>query len=77
MVFWSEIKKLIPLGGLGLWSLMDINEALQDKWLWRFPIEEDVIWRGAIAAKYGMDERGWFARMGQDYMRKVYGKRLI
>ena len=29
------------------------NEALLGKWLWRFGIEEDALWRQVIEMKYG------------------------
>lgn len=31
---WEEIKKPIKCGGLGIRSIVDLNVALQGKWLW-------------------------------------------
>lgn len=43
--------------------MVKMNETLQDKWLWRFLKEEEVLWRRVIAPKFGVAERGWFNRM--------------
>lgn len=60
LVVWKELKKPIALDGLGIRLLVEMNEALQGKWLWSFMIEEDVLWRKIIAAKFGVEENGWF-----------------
>lgn len=41
-------------GGLGIKSLKCNNKALLGKWLWRFGIERDNLWRKVIVAKYGL-----------------------
>ena len=43
----------ISWGGLGIRKIRLFNEALLRKWLWRFGIEEDVLWRQVIEMKYG------------------------
>lgn len=42
LVARNKLKKPIPLSGLSLWSLLETNEAMQGKWLWRFMKEEGV-----------------------------------
>jgi len=32
-------------GGLGIRPLREMNDALKTKWIWRFAIEEDMLWR--------------------------------
>lgn len=36
--------------------------ALLNKWLWRFGMQREAIWRGVVAAKYGEDHFGWTTR---------------
>lgn len=33
LVAWSEIKKPMHVSGLGMHSMVEMNETLQDKWL--------------------------------------------
>lgn len=35
-----------------------MNKALLSKWLWRFGVEEDSLWRRVIALKYGVQIDG-------------------
>lgn len=42
---------------------MEVSEALKDKWLWGF-LKKGVLWRKVMVAKFGIDERGWFTRVG-------------
>ena len=41
-----------------------MNGALKIKWLWRFVIEDDVLWRKVIVFKYGIDRLGWWSKKG-------------
>lgn len=61
LVAWKELKKLIPIGGLGIQSSVEMDVALQVKWLWRFMNEEGALWRRIIVAKFGVEGNGWFA----------------
>lgn len=40
-----------------------MNSTLLIKWLWRFGIEINAMWRRLIAAKYGEDGLGWSSGM--------------
>ena len=46
-------------GGLGIWRLRRFNFALLGKWLWRYGIERNSLWRKVIEAKYGDKRGGW------------------
>lgn len=54
------IKRLLNQGGLGLRSVMKMNQALQMMWTWRFIKEMGISWR-AIKAKFGMMGRGRYS----------------
>lgn len=40
-------------------SLFTFNKALLGKWLWRFGMEQDALWRRVIDEKYGSMGGGW------------------
>jgi hypothetical protein len=46
-------------GGLGVRSLGLFNKALLGKWLWRFGLEENNLWRQVLVAKFGVELGGW------------------
>lgn len=39
-------------------SLQVINRAMHNKWLWRFGMEKNVVWRRLVAAKYVVERNG-------------------
>ena len=43
----------IANGGLGIRKLTTFNKALLGKWLWRFGIKENRLWRRVVALKFG------------------------
>ena len=53
LVKWASVCAPISSGGLGIRKLSLFNEALLGKWLWRFGIEKDALWRQVIESKYG------------------------
>ena len=57
LVSWGQICTPIQNGGLAVRSLVTINKSLLGKWLWRFGLERDALWRRVIVEKYG-DEGG-------------------
>ena len=59
-VSWDEISCPKESGGLETRSLRIMNEALLTKWLWRFAIKDDALWRKLIVSKYGVDSFGWW-----------------
>ena len=42
-------------GSLGIRKLTTFNKALLGKWLWRFGIEKNKLWRRVVALKFGED----------------------
>ena len=53
LVKWDTLCSPISSGGLGIRKIRLFNEALLGKWLWRFGIEKDALWRQVIESKYG------------------------
>ena len=62
MVKWATVCAPISSGGLGIRKIRLFNIALLGKWLWRFGIEEDALWRQVIELKYGCLWGGWCTR---------------
>ena len=50
------------MGGLGIRRVRLFNEAFLGKWLWKFGIERDALWRQVIEMKYGYVWGGWCTR---------------
>jgi hypothetical protein len=40
-------------GGLGVRNMVMFNKALMGKWLWRYALERDALWRKVVDFKYG------------------------
>ena len=59
LVKWAKVCKPIQVGGLGIRLLRSFNTALLDKWLWRYGLEIDALWKRVIEAKYGNIWGGW------------------
>ena len=59
LVNWSKICSPVKNGGLGIRCLRKFNSALLAKWLWRYGLKSDALWRRVIGAKYGNEWGGW------------------
>ena len=59
LVKWAKVCKPLQVGGLGIRRLTSFNSALIGKWLWRYGMETDALWRRVIEAKYGNILGGW------------------
>ena len=46
-------------GGLGLRKIIFLNKALLGKWVWRFAIEKNNLWKKVLLMKYGQEGFGW------------------
>ena len=53
LVKWAKVCKPMQVGGLGIRLLRSFNTALLGKWLWRYGLETDALWKRVIEAKYG------------------------
>ena len=65
LVKWATVCAPISSSGLGIRKIRLFNEALLGKWLWRFGIEKDALWRQVIEMKYGcvcVGGGGWYTR---------------
>lgn len=54
---WTEVKKSVVEGCLSLRSIVEMNYALQGKWLWRFGNDDGKLWRRMVEARWGNWER--------------------
>ena len=59
LVKWASVCTLLSSSGLGIRKVRLFNEALLGKWLWRFGLEKDALWRQVIVVKYGCRWGGW------------------
>uniref|UniRef100_A0A2N9FLS3 Reverse transcriptase domain-containing protein n=1 Tax=Fagus sylvatica TaxID=28930 RepID=A0A2N9FLS3_FAGSY len=69
LVKWDTICSPIDKGGLGIRLLVPLNRALLGKWLWRFVVEGDRLWRRVVASRHGAVHGGW----GTGQVRGSYG----
>ncbi|KAG7992074.1 hypothetical protein I3843_02G109700 [Carya illinoinensis] len=53
LIKWDKVCNPLSSGGLGLRNLRTFNKALLGKWLWRYHLEGDALWRNTLDAKYG------------------------
>ena len=53
LVKWAKVCKPLQVGGLGIRHLGSFNSALLGKWLWRYGMETNALYRRVIEAKYG------------------------
>jgi hypothetical protein len=66
LVRWDTICSPVAHGGLGVRKLRAFNQALLEKWLWRYGLEWNRLGRRVLVAKYGSSDGGW-------YSNNVYG----
>ena len=62
LVKWDLLCRPYSKGGLAIKNLRQFNEALLGKWLWRFGVERDALWRRVVMEKYGSMEGGWMTK---------------
>ena len=62
---WSQICAPLQVGGLVVRDLRSFNKALLGKWLWRYGLEREALWRSVVDAKYGSLWGGWSSKSGK------------
>uniref|UniRef100_A0A2N9EJJ5 Reverse transcriptase zinc-binding domain-containing protein n=1 Tax=Fagus sylvatica TaxID=28930 RepID=A0A2N9EJJ5_FAGSY len=62
LVSWSTICEPVCNGGLAIRNLRRFNQALLGKWLWRYGLERDALWRRVVEAKYRSLRGGWCSK---------------
>ncbi|RVW59956.1 putative ribonuclease H protein [Vitis vinifera] len=81
LIKWEAICEDKSKGGLGLRKLVLLNKALLGKWVWRFAIDRDDLWKQVIIAKYGkrvMDgEQRRLMGLSEWGFGRKYGRNLI
>jgi hypothetical protein len=65
LVKWNTICTPYNQGGLAVKNLRLFNEAFLGKWLWRFGVEREALWRQVIEGKYGSLGGGWSSNIVQ------------
>ncbi|KAJ9693692.1 hypothetical protein PVL29_009580 [Vitis rotundifolia] len=59
LINWEVVCTQKEKGGLGLRKITVLNKALLGKWVWRFAIEKDNLWKKVLVVKYGQEGLGW------------------
>ena len=53
LINWEVVCAQKEKGGLGLRKIILLNMALLGKWVWRFAIEKNNLWKKVLLVKYG------------------------
>ncbi|KAE8720605.1 hypothetical protein F3Y22_tig00018833pilonHSYRG00010 [Hibiscus syriacus] len=69
-VCWRRVCLSRHKGGAGVINLQAKNQALLEKWGWRFTSERKALWRRIINSKYGSLNESWNA---SKLKKSVYG----
>ncbi|RVW42180.1 putative ribonuclease H protein [Vitis vinifera] len=59
LINWEVVCTRREKGGLSIRKIDSLNKALLGKWVWRFAVEKNNLWRLMIEVKYGQEEFGW------------------
>ncbi|KAJ9689707.1 hypothetical protein PVL29_012417 [Vitis rotundifolia] len=59
LINWKAVCTHKEKGGLGIRRMGVLNKALLGKWIWRFAVEKDVLWKKVIGVKHGLEGCGW------------------
>jgi hypothetical protein len=72
LINWSTICSPKVSEGLGVTNMIQFNRVLLGKWLWRFAMEMDAIWRKVVDIKYGSMRGGWCSKVGGPFGVRVW-----
>lgn len=59
---WETVCFSLRKGGLGIENLRNCNNALLGKWLRRFLVERNALWRKVVVNKFGEGNHYWFLK---------------
>ncbi|RVW57146.1 putative ribonuclease H protein [Vitis vinifera] len=59
LINWKVVCTQKEKRGLGIRRMGLLNKALLGKWIWRFAVEKDVLWKKVIGVKHGLEGCGW------------------
>uniref|UniRef100_A0A2N9F2D7 Reverse transcriptase domain-containing protein n=1 Tax=Fagus sylvatica TaxID=28930 RepID=A0A2N9F2D7_FAGSY len=59
LVKWDTVCSPVSKGGLGVRKLVPFNRALLDKWLWRFGVEDNRLWKRVLVERHGAGCGDW------------------
>jgi hypothetical protein len=62
LVNWNRICTPLKSNGLGVHNLIQFNQDLLGKWLWRYARERDALWRLVIEVKFDSLRGGWCSK---------------
>ncbi|KAK2644403.1 hypothetical protein Ddye_019598 [Dipteronia dyeriana] len=75
LVDWASLCKSKSKGSLGIGHILDKNQGLLAKWVWRFGLEVSSLWKVVICAKYGLNARmtlwNWDSQSDSSYLMKA------
>ncbi|KAG2723320.1 hypothetical protein I3760_02G165000 [Carya illinoinensis] len=64
LVKWDKVCRPLSSGGLGIKNLKTFNRALLGKWLWRYNMESEALWKLVVDCRHGRTWGGWCTRDG-------------
>ncbi len=59
LVNWKTVCQPVSRGSLGIKNHAVLNQALLGKWLWRFVVKHDTLWKQVVVTKYGYETGSW------------------
>uniref|UniRef100_A0A2N9HBE7 Reverse transcriptase domain-containing protein n=1 Tax=Fagus sylvatica TaxID=28930 RepID=A0A2N9HBE7_FAGSY len=62
LVKWATVCEPIHNGNLGVKNLRFFNQSLLGKWLWRYRMDGEALWRKVVEVKYGIIWGGWCSK---------------
>ena len=70
---WAQICSPIKSSGLGVRNLIQLNQALLEKWLWQYATNREAPWKLVIEAKYDTKGEDSALRRQQGHLEWEFG----